>query len=400
MAKRILIVNKFYYNRGGDCIVAMNTERLLQENGYDVGFFAMKYSENNPTRFSEYFAEEVNFSSGLTGKIQGLRRTLGLGNIRTSFTRILDDFKPDVVHLNNIHSYLSPVLAQMAHKRGIRVVWTLHDYKLLCPSYACLRNGKPCELCYNDKGNVTRYRCMKGSRAASLIAWLEAKKWNRQQLEKFTHAFICPSKFMAGKMAQGGFDTKKLQVLCNFVDSEKLVQFKKNTVTHRDDYYCYVGRLSVEKGIETLLNAAAQFPHELRVAGDGPLAERLRKEYGRFQHIKFLGRVNAQEVSGLLSHARFSVVPSEWYENNPLSVIESLCSGTPVVGSDIGGIPELIAAGESGITYPYGSETDLKGAIEEAWDKAWNYTDMKARSLERFSPEAHLDQLLKIYRIR
>ena len=148
MAKRILIVNKFYYNRGGDCIVAMNTERLLQENGYDVGFFAMKYSENNPTRFSEYFAEEVNFSSGLTGKIQGLRRTLGLGNIRTSFTRILDDFKPDVVHLNNIHSYLSPVLAQMAHKRGIRVVWTLHDYKLLCPSYACLRNGKPCELCY------------------------------------------------------------------------------------------------------------------------------------------------------------------------------------------------------------------------------------------------------------
>lgn len=400
MAKRILIVNKFYYNRGGDCIVAMNTERLLQESGYKVAFFAMNYPENDVNRFSEYFAEEVNFASGIAGKIQGLQRTLGMGNIKGSFNRILDDFKPDVVHLNNIHSYLSPTLAEMAHRRGVRVVWTIHDYKLLCPSYTCLRDGKTCELCFYDKNNVVKHRCMKGSLAASLIAWLEAKKWNRSRLEKNTDAFICPSQFMASKMAQGGFNPQKLQVLCNFVDSEKLEQFKKQNLTQRNDYYCYVGRLSVEKGIATLLQAAAKFPHELRIAGDGPLAERLKKEYARHPHIKFLGRLDAQGVSELLAHAKFSVIPSEWYENNPLSVIESLCSGTPVVGAEIGGIPELITAGESGIIFPSGDIDQLWSSIETAWDNTWDSTSIKARALKRFSPEKHLEQLLAIYQFQ
>ncbi len=396
MAKRILLVNKFYYNRGGDCIVAMNTEKLLQESGYDVGFFAMKYPENISNRFSEYFAEEVNFAGGIAEKIQGFKRTLGMGNIKASFNRILDDFKPDVVHLNNIHSYLSPVLGKMAHKRGIRVVWTLHDYKLLCPSYSCLRDGKPCELCYTNKDNVRKYRCMKGSQAASFIAWLEAKKWNRQQLEKFTDVFICPSKFMASKMDQGGFNKSKLRVLCNFVDSEKLNQFKKNDISCREDYYCYVGRLSAEKGVETLLKAASKISRELRVAGDGPLADRLKQEYQENSHIQFLGRLNAQEVSNLLTHARFSVMPSECYDNNPLSVIESLCSGTPVVGANIGGIPELIDP-SNGIIFNAGSMPSLRSAIEQAFDKPWNHANIKDESIQRFSSESHIKTLLDIY---
>ena len=136
---------------------------------------------------------------------QALKRTLGMGDVKDSFNAVLDDFKPDVVHLHNIHSYLSPVVGELAHQRGIRVVWTLHDYKLLCPRYDCLLGGKPCEKCFTGaKHNVLLRKCMKGSLPASGVAWFEALKWNRHQLEKNTDVFLCPSEFMAKKMVAGG----------------------------------------------------------------------------------------------------------------------------------------------------------------------------------------------------
>ena len=396
MAQKILLVNKFYYPRGGDCIVMMNTERLLLDAGYDVAVYAMQYPGTMDSPYKKYFAPEVNFSGNASQKMEAAKRTLGWGEVKASFEALLDDFQPDVVHLHNIHSYLSPVLGQIAHRRGIRVVWTLHDYKLLCPAYTCTRSGRPCELCFLQKSNVLHHRCMKGSLAASTIAWLEAKKWNRKVLESFTDAFICPSEFMASKMLSGGFNPEKLKVLCNFVDPEKLQRLQSAEVNHREPYYCYVGRLSEEKGVRTLLKVAAQSEHHLRIAGNGPLAEELKATYAHCPQIEFLGHLDAQAVASLLSHAKCSVIPSECYENNPLGVIESLCAGTPVVGAEIGGIPELIGP-DTGIIFASGNAQALATAIHIAMSRTWHHEQIKAEAISRFSPESHLKILARLY---
>lgn len=386
---KVLIVNKFYYARGGDCVCTLNLEKLLKSQGYEVAVYAMNYPENISSEWEDYFASEVSFSGGLGHKIAAARRLLGMGDLIKSFKKILEDFRPDVVHLQNIHSYLSPKVAKMSKESGAKVVWTLHDYKLLCPSYSCLRDGKPCELCYTDKTQVLKKRCMKGSLVASVLAYLEALRWNRAWLERYVDAFVCPSSFMAQKMEQGGFDKSKLRVICNFVDPVKLDVLNNSRVDDKKDFYLYVGRLSAEKGIETLLDVAASLPYKLKIAGGGPLKEELEVKYNDCTNIEFLGHCEAQQVVALLSESRFSVVPSEWYENNPLSIIESLCAGTPVLGANIGGIPELIENGITGFIVESGNKVEMKVAIEKAFQNKWKNSEIKKKSIERFSPEKY-----------
>lgn len=386
---KILLVSKFYYRRGGDCVYVLNLERQLRGHGHEVAIYAMDYPDNEPSDSSRYFAPQIDFGAS---KLKGAMRVLGLDSVRSSFGRMLDDFRPDVVHLNNIHSYLSPVVAEEAHRRGIRVVWTLHDYKLVCPAYSFLRDGRVCEECLTNPQAVVSHRCMKGSPAASVLARAEAIRWNRRKLSRVTDAWLCPSRFMAAKMEQGGYPADRLIHIPNFID-----EVPEEIAVHRDDYYCYVGRLSGEKGVATLLDVASQLPYELRVAGDGPIGEKLRAKYGDCKQIRFLGRLSAAEVARLLAYARFSVIPSEWYENNPLSGIESLCAGTPVVGARIGGIPELIDE-ENGLTFASGDRAELRVAIGEAWRREWNYRAIAAKAALSYSPELHYQALCKIYR--
>ena len=171
---RILVANKFYYPRGGDCIYTMGLVDLLRSQGHDVAIFAMQHPENYQTEWNAYFPSEINFSLGL-GLGKAVLRPFGTGEVKRKFNALLDEFHPDIVHLNNIHTQLSPVIAELAHQRGIKVVWTLHDYKLLCPCYDCLRNGNVvCEDCFVDKTNVLKNKCMKNSLFASYIAYKEA----------------------------------------------------------------------------------------------------------------------------------------------------------------------------------------------------------------------------------
>lgn len=394
MAKKILLVTKFYYRRGGDCIYTLNLENLLLEQGHEVAVFAMQYPENLPSKWSEYWPTEISFSGGIGQKINAVKRTLGFGDVKTQFARLLKDFAPDVVHLNNIHSYLSPVVAQMAHKAGAKVTWTIHDLKLICPNYTCYRNGMPCELCFDSNLHVLKNRCMKESLAASAIACIEATYWNHNKLQRATDTFICPSQFMATKMTHGGFDEKKLVTLCNFLSPEMIEHYSSNKASsNRQDYYCYVGRLSKEKGVANLLKTAATLPYRIKVAGDGPLAEELRAQYGNCENIEFLGHIDSGGVESLLSSARFSILTSEYYENNPLGIIESLCAGTPVVGAKIGGIPELIDSSR-GITFETENSEDLSRAITEAWNKGFQYTAIQARALEEFSPINYYNRLI------
>lgn len=403
MGMRVLIVNKFYYPRGGDCVCAMNLETMLQNAGYETAFFSMRYPENVASPDDKYFATEVSFGGGIGNKINALKRVFGIGDIRNSFSKMLHTFKPDVVHFHNIHSYLSPIIVHMAHEAGARTVWTLHDYKLICPAYSCRRSGNvnSCEECFKTPGSspsgVIRHKCMKDSTFASGIAWLEAKVWNHGALQRYTDAFICPSEFIKNKMIQAGFEPAKLHIVSNCIENGKSAVISNIDNYTREDYYAYAGRLSPEKGTDTLLEAASQLPYRIKILGTGPDFERLKNLYSSNDRIDFLGHCDAQTVINVLAKARLSVIASECYENNPLGVIESLYVGTPVVGAEIGGIPELLND-SNGIKFKSGDSVSLKAAINEAFVKNWNYEAIKNDAKSRFSPQTYLQHTLDIYK--
>ena len=391
---RILLANKFHYPRGGDCIHSLELERLLKAAGHAVAFFAMACPQNEASEWARFFPTEVAFSPRAPLKmLKGLVRPIHAPEVQRKFKRLLDDFKPDVVHLHNVHTQLSPVLAQLAQERGLRVVWTLHDYKLLCPRYDCLRNGKPCELCFgDDKSFALRYSCLKGSRLASAVACLEAWKWDREKLGAWTDAFICPSRFMKGRMEAGGFAPDKLHALHNFIDPRRVAGPRPP----RQDHYCYVGRLSEEKGLRTLLRAASRLSRRLKILGTGPLEAELRAQYAGCAHVEFLGHQSWENVRAALAAARFLVVPSEWYENNPLSIIEALALGVPVLGAAIGGIPELIAPGRTGELFEAGNEVDL--AEKLAAMGARDFPPLPAEEIAAaFAADRYLPKLLDLY---
>jgi glycosyltransferase involved in cell wall biosynthesis len=285
-------------------------------------------------------------------------------------------------------------LAEIAYKKGIKVVWTLHDYKLLCSRHDCLRNEKPCELCFHKKENVLKYNCVKNSRIGSLLGYLESLKWDKKNLEKYTNTFICPSGFMKEKMLSGGFNEQKLKTLCNFTAIKKDITEK----FQKEIYYCYVGRLSKEKGVETLLRAAQQHSYLLKIAGNGPLYNDLKEKYAS-EKIVFLGYLNQKEIKELIEKACFTVIPSEWYENNPLAVIESLSLGTPVLGSDMGGIPELIEPGETGMIFEAKNREDLSEKIKEMFDakKSFDSERIAKNAMKRFSYDRYYLELMNIY---
>lgn len=391
---KILLANKFYYRRGGDCIYMLNLEKLLKAHGHEVAVFAMDYPENLDTPWKKYFPKNMS-------KLMAFTRPFGSHEVKSTFKKLLDDFKPDVVHLNNVHTQLSPVMAELAHQRGIKVVWTLHDYKLLCPRYDCLKNGNTiCETCFNgDKKACLDNKCMKGSKLASFIGFKEAVTWNRERLEACTDVFICPSQFMADKMVQGGFSKSKMQTLCNFIDVEKCKYAPADGMDNTDpivlpkkeDYYCFIGRLSHEKGAKTLIEAANQLPYKLVIIGCGPLMDELKSV--AHTNIEFVGFKQWDDIKQLVGKARFSVIPSEWYENNPLSVIEAQCLGTPVLGANIGGIPEL-----TDYTFSSGNIADLKTKIEKMWNSEFDYQQIASDAQHRYDAETYYDKLINIYK--
>lgn len=402
MSKRILIVNKFLYPRGGDCIVALSEAELLRSAGYEVALWGMDYPDNIPTDTSRLYASQVSFSGGsLRDKLNAAGRLMGLGDVRTSFARMLREFRPHTVHFHNIHSYLSPVIVEMAHRAGIRTLWTMHDYKLTCPSYSCLSpDGHLCNECVDKPWTVVSRRCMKGSLAASIMARAEAWRWNVGRLSASTDAFICPSEFMAEKIMAGGVPRGKIHVIGNFLDPAKAEILSSIPAdSHRTPgMMLYVGRLSAEKGIATLLATFASMNEpalKLRVFGNGPLESELRNNYGSFPGIEFMGHADARTIATEMSAAQMLIAPSECYENNPLSVIEALSAGTPVLGADIGGIPELISP-STGMLFESGDSYALEGAIRGMLVRSFNNPAIKAASLDRFSSRQHFSRIEKL----
>lgn len=384
---KILLTNKFYYRRGGDCVVTLNLERLLKEHGHEVAVYAMGYPENLPSPWSKYWPKNMS-------KVDAFFRPFGAKSVKEGFAQLLDDFQPDVVHLQNIHTQLSPVIAEIAHERGVRVVWTLHDTKLVCPAYTCQRNGTWCEECFTDKKAVLKHCCLPGNIVGAYIGWREIQKWNHKRLEACTDLFLPPSQFLKDTMVRGGYSSEKFRVLCNFIDINKV---KDRESSLKDDYYVFLGRIDDYKGIMTLCWAANLLPYKLKVIGSGPLLELLEDTYKDNQNIEFLGQKTWEELSPVLAHAKFMVLPSECSENNPLTVIEAQSLGTPVLGARIGGIPELIEEGKTGMTFESRNVEDLKEKIQQMWDASWDYAAIAKEAVARYSSEAYYNKLIKIY---
>lgn len=389
---RILVASKFYYNRGGAEIVARQCVEALQAAGHEVGVLAMDHPQNSDLPAAAFLAPEVSFRTPFAMAL----RTLGLGSVRRTVRKALEEFRPDVVHLHNVHSYLSPVIVKMAKEAGCRTVWTLHDYKLICPAYTCLRGREICERCLTSPAAVLKERCMKGPAAVSAMAYAEARRWSIRNLIRWTDVFVCPSRFMADKMQMAGIPEEKLRVVCNFVGDEML---HHNDLPSKGDYYAYFGRLAPEKGIETLLETAISLPNRLKIFGKGPLEEELRRKYGGYGQIEFRGHADTATVAAEMAGSRLTVMPSEWYENNPLSIMESLCLGTPVVGSNMGGIPELISDGMNGRLFAARDRQQLREAIEQTYNSThFDYDSIRRESRKRFSAEMHIKELESIYR--
>lgn len=391
---KILIVNKFYYHRGGDCTAVFSLEQLLRSKGHQTAIFSVKHPQNEFSPWEAYFPSNVDFStSGLSGKVAAATRIFHSSEVARKFNALLSDFRPDIVHLHNIHSYLSPLVAQIAHRKGRRVVWTLHDQKLLCPTYLCLRNGTVCEECISHKSRVIKYKCMKDSHLASALGWLEICYWHRRKLSGLTDLFISPSRFLKEQMIKGGYNSDQIRVLPNFLP------LSVEACTQKEDYYCYVGRLSPEKGTDTLLETATRMDYPLKVIGDGPLLDTYQRKY-RQAHIQFLGRMKPENLFPIVQKARFLVLPSICYENNPYSVIEALCMGTPVLGSRIGGIPELIEEEMNGFLFTPGNTSELGEKIEKCMHFFTNndsYEKIANDAQNKFSPEAFYKKLITIY---
>jgi len=395
---KILLSNKFYYPRGGDCIYTIELQQLLSSKAHDVAIFSMQHPENLVDKYSYYWPKNIDYeNSNLSKFYDKLYRPFGTNEVKKKFTNLIKTFNPDIIHLNNIHSQLSPVLAEIAYKNRIPLVWTLHDYKLLCPSYHFLLNQRPCELCISNKINSLVHKCIKNSYPASLLGYAEALIWSRKKLEKYTSIFISPSNFLKQKMMDGGFTPGKINVLPNFFPNDKII----DNNPAKKSFYCYIGRISKEKGIETLLRVASQLPdYHLKIIGEGPLLNDLKKQF-QASHVEFLGFKPWEEISMILRKSLFSVIPSEWYENNPLSAIESLILGTPILGANIGGIPELIQENKNGLLFKSGDEKDLAEKITMMFllsKKQFNPIVISSEAKNKYSAENYYDQLIKLYK--
>ncbi|MBE6299557.1 MAG: glycosyltransferase family 4 protein [Bacteroidales bacterium] len=389
--QRVLLVNKFYYNRGGDCVATLALEKLLLEKGYEVAIFSMQYPQNIPSGYDNYYPSEVSFTGGIKNKLNAAARIFGIGDVKKQFLKLLKDFNPDVVHLHNIHSYISPIVAKLAKIHGCKVIWTMHDYKLICPSYLCYNRGKICEKCVSSSTlNVIKNRCMKDSLLASSLAYLESVYWSKKKLISYTDKFIAPSNFMKEMLVKASFPQEKIEVLPNFINRE----FSEEGDIKKEDYYCFVGRLEDIKGIRTLVEAAKQLPYRLIIIGDGSLKN---KFINSPSNIEFVGFKEWSDIEKILSRAKFLVTPSECYEVFGLGNIEAQCLGTPVLGANIGGIPETITAPYCGMLFKSYDVQDLKTKIEIMYSRVFDYELIRESARSKFSKESYYNKIVNLY---
>ena len=400
---RILTVNNYHYRRGGSEACYLDFNEVLQQHGHTVINFSTQMPQNLACRWADYFIKEIEYERlSPLGKLGNACKIIYSREARKKIERLLRDTGPQVAHLHNIYHHLSPSILEAIKGHGLPAVMTLHDLKRLCPAYNMLRQGKVCESCGGTKFyRAVLHRCLKGSLALSALIALEMylhKWWGIY--EKNIDVFISPSRFLRNKLLEYGFCADKIVYIPNFV---RLERFSPDFAA--GDYILYVGRLSPEKGIITLLEAMAELRHlPLKIVGGGPQLEEIEYLIAQrdLSNVQLLGYRGPEELAALYRGAKFVVLPSEWYENAPLAILEAFACGKPVIGADIGGIPELIGSGgEHGLLFTPGRADDLAQKISSLVASGALMREMGKRARksaqEKFSPKTHYRQMLAVY---
>ena len=399
---KILQLNKYFYQKGGAETVFFNTISTLENRGHQVIPFALKNKKNKFSEYESYFVDYPELSeSNIWTKITNIPSFIYNRQAAKQLERLILDKKPDIAHIHLLFNSLSVSILPVLQKYRIPTVMTVHDYRLICPAYTLTNGkGKICELC-KDRHFIhcTLNRCSNGNLTNSMLLSLENSfRSCFYEPLNYIDKFIFVSKFAQKKHIEfnPGYASKAVQ-LYNFTPDIPTRINKK--VNHR--YLLYFGRLSNEKGINSLLEAIRDIPEiDLKIIGRGPLSKEIGNNYPK--NVSFLGFKEGQELKEYVKNALFTIVPSEWYENNPLSIIESLSLGTPVIGSNIGGIPELIQDEKTGFTFTMGSPADLTKTIRKAIaipeEKLYEMSIACNKfAQQHFSADKHFNYLISIY---
>lgn len=400
---KILQINKFYYLMGGVEHVFFDTVRLLKDRGNDVMLFSMHDSRNIPSDYEQYFVSNIDYEKkGIKNKIGASLRLLYYFEAKKNIESLIRREKPDVAHIHNIYHQISPSILHSLKKFNIPVVMTLHDYKLVCSSYALLAHRRICEACKEGRYyNCLLNKCVKNSYLKSLLGTIEMYlHHNILSIYDLVDLFIAPSQFLKNKIKEMGFKGEVVY-LPNFVK----VKDYKPCYEWRENSFVYFGRLSREKGLFTLLDAAKNIDGvNLKIIGDGPLREKLEKKIRieNINNVNMLGHKNGEDLKEEICKSLFVVLPSGGYENNPRSLIEAFCLGKPAIGSRIGGIPELVIDNVTGLTFEPGDSADLSEKIVRLLNNRSEIIRMgkKAREFaeKEFDEDLHYERLIGVHK--
>lgn len=397
---KVLMINKFLYPNGGSETYIFKLGEYLEQMGHEVQYFGMEHKGRCVGNRVDEYTSDMDFHGG--SKISKLTyplKTIYSKEARVKIRKVLDDFQPDVCHLNNFNYQLTPSIIlevvkwRKETKKNCKIIFTAHDYQLVCPNHM-LNNPnthKNCEKCLGGHYiNCVNGKCIHNSTAKSVIGMMEAEFWKLKGTYRYIDKMICCSEFMKTKLDTNPLFANKTIAIHNFIDK---VEWQDN---EKKNYVLYFGRFSEEKGIGTLIKVCQQLPDiQFIFAGTGPLENVIND----VSNIKNVGFKKGKELEKLIREACFSIYPSEWYENCPFSVMESQMYGTPVIGANIGGIPELIQAGKTGELFESGNNNSLKLKIQNLWndkDLCKQYSE-NCRNIEFDSIDKYYQKLIKIY---
>lgn len=373
---KVLMVNKFLYPNGGSETYIFKIGEYLISQGHEVQYFGMEHAGRIVGNQADCYTKDMDFHTGKLQKLLYPFRILYSSDARKKMRTVLEEFQPDVVHLNNFNYQLTPSIIYAVkeygkkHNRHVKIIYTAHDYQLICPNHMLLVPGTKelCERCVEGAfANCTKYNCIHGSKIKSLLGSLEGYLYRMLKTYRYIDTVICPSRFMKSKLDRNPVFQNKTVALHNFIDAPDINVSKAGEDSTNEGYVLYFGRYAEEKGIRTVLEVCEKCSHiPFLFAGNGPL----EAEVNEVANIKNVGFQTGPELVQLIRNARFAVIPSEWYENCPFSVMEAQMYGTPVIGADIGGIPELIQEGMTGELFRAKDAEDLQEKIAGLWTDA------------------------------
>jgi len=368
-----------------------------------LGFWGMDHPDNPPYPLQDYFVSNMDYDklNGLASKTRAAMKIIYSFEAKKKMAALLEKIKPDVVHLNNFYHQISPSVLDEIKKYRIPVVMTMRDYKMVCPAYIMLCKGKVCEKCKDGRFyHCGVKRCSKGSFFKSMVNVAEMYLHHRVlHIYGKIDLYISPSRFLKNKVEEMGLKGE-VAYLPNCVEVARFgpgFEWQEHSIV-------YVGRLSHEKGVETLIDAVKGVPDvRLKIIGNGPLKGYLEEKVraGHIGNVAFLGYRTGRDLHDEILKSMFLVIPSEWYENNPRTVIEAFALGKPALGARIGGIPELVRDWETGLTHTSGDVNDLKekivlmlkhkDRIPKMGRNGRNYVE------QELNADVYYGQLMKIY---